>query len=188
MIKFYVIIIIMFLTASLGIAQQNKSVNCNLFLDEQPIVNFEKSFGKSISSYFLLKTIKSHEESFDMVLKDNDSRPLELLIELNHEGHKINKIYELYYRMSGQLMELRERVVNGRDELFNDFDLLIYKFNDNGFVSSIYGYKTSFFGLITMSKLLKVYEYDNQNKIKSIWDFRNPDNNIINHKEDLVAK
>ena len=181
---------------------------CDFFLDSSPIANYEYMFGVEINA----KAIFTDQNKTEMINcrseYDDNSRMIKKevrpvyynytisryyeyddnnrLISINAVHENFQKELEFSYK-NNLLYEVKEKFTgNSNDSLFILFDYVLYKFDSNGNITSIYGANTSWMGLKVKLKLLKLFEYDSYNRLKSIRDFRNPENSKIVRYEEFV--
>jgi len=182
---------------------------CDIFLTEKPIINYDELFGTNINAnnffiadnkhncmefeYKFNKKNKLIEKKiFHIYTAVNELRKYDyndkgLLSEVRHYRNDYQKRLKFYYDIKGKLVEISEIIEsNEKDDLFKRYDYLSYKFNQSGNIFEVRGITSSWMGLKQKSEILKIYDYDSFNRLKSIRNFKNPEENKILRYDEFV--
>jgi hypothetical protein len=182
---------------------------CNIFLTEKPIINYDELFGTNINANNFFIADNNHncmefeykfnkknrlieKKIFHIYTAVNELRKYEyddkgLLSEVRHYRNDYQKRLKFNYDIKGKLVEMHEIIESDeKDELFKSYDYLSYKFNQFGNIFEVRGIISSMLGLKKKSEILKIYDYDSYNRLKSIRNFKNPDENRILRYDEFV--
>ncbi len=155
-------------------------------VDKQKFYNFEYKYDSK--KRVIIKTIKdSYSSTIITKLYSYNSSNQISSIEIIKDNFK--KIYEFKYDNNNLIKTLKETItfLNEYDN-HSQFNYLIYEFDNFGRIFKIYGIKKKFFGFIKDSKILRIYNYYENNRLKFIWNFENPNNTHLLNNTRLVQK
>lgn len=182
----------------------------DLFMGSKPIMSYDMLFGDIIkgSSFFVIERREpcfNYAYSFDkkgrMIkkffshvfsgiaaereYKYNDEGLISEVTEIRDDFTKtISFVYKSY-----KIVEVTETIVSGVHEpIFERFNQLKYKIDNKGNIIEVRGVVSRFLGLSKESVRLKVYDYDEMNRLKAIRDFVNPDETRIFSYDDYVIR
>ncbi len=119
-----------------------------------------------------------------------DGDQLETVVEENSD---FNRVIKFDYTQWGRLYSFTEEIHftnNNQKNIYSKFDIYKYKLDAKGNVYEVRGANKKFFGLFTSNyKIVKLYDYNADNRLKATHDFILPESNalLINSK-DYVLK
>ena len=214
LLKILIALAIIFVTATEVKGEPNAEVKIydisDLFMDSKPIVNYDMLFGDIIkgSSFFVVerrepcfnyaytfdkdgRIIKKHiSHIFSGIEAEREYKYNEngLISEVKEERNNFTKIISFIYK-NGKIVEVSEAVKDGKnDPIFEKFDQLKYKIDAKGNITEVRGLVSKFLGLSNETVRLKIYDYDEMNRLKAIRDFANPDETKIFSYDDYVKR
>lgn len=118
-----------------------------------------------------------------------DGDRLETVVE---ENPNFSRILKFIYTDGGRLCSFTEELQfkNPKQKnLYSKFDIFKYKLDKKGNIYEVRGANKKFFGLLTSTyKMVKLFDYDADNRLKATHDFILPDSNILLKSKDYVLK
>jgi|GEM_PF-5908291 len=183
---------------------------CELFMDSKPIVTYDLMFGDVIkTSAFFVKDRKQPCMNYSYTLNKNGQIETKIITHL-FSGLEVTRKYKynddglitevtetreqfkkriIFNYKNLKIIEIHEQVLSGQDDpLFNMFDYLKYKIDNNGNIVEVKGVKDKIMGLSSEIVRIKTYDYDEKNRLRAIRNFINPENTQIFSYNDYVNK
>ncbi|ROL60812.1 hypothetical protein D9V86_08995 [Bacteroidetes/Chlorobi group bacterium ChocPot_Mid] len=214
LLKILIALAIIFIAATEVKGEPNAEVKIydisDLFMDTKPIMNYDMLFGDIIkgSSFFVVERREpsfNYAYSFDKngkIIKKHFSHIFSgiesvreykynddgLISEVTEKRNNFSKTIGFTYK-NARIVEVTESITSGKDDpIFERFDQLIYKIDAKGNITEVRGVSSKFLGLSKESVRLKIYDYDEMNRLKAIRDFANPDETRIFSYDDYVKR
>jgi hypothetical protein len=184
---------------------------CDFFMDSRPLVIYDNMFGEEINSAsFFMPDSRLPCMNYEYTFNENGlviRKKINLVysqIEVNrfyeyNQNGRISKIVEkredfeksllFTYNFKGGICEITE--ILSPDKLIEsgyNFDYLKYEIDNKGHISEVIGVKGKWLGLAKSSTIIKMYDYDEKNRLKSIRDFITPSNCKIIRYDEYVKK